>query len=185
MKTEDLFDLEEEPREMLESGPEEPDAKESKTQNRTDTPISVANNIMMYASGYSILETDAGVGAVSYSELSETVPQKDSLSEHVSELIDNGFLDVHFYALDKLNLDGETPVIMPESINNTTEEALSYINDEVAYGQDKSALPGINDALISLNPIGRQYIKSRGLEYAGIQAVKADKRSNTSQNPKF
>lgn len=174
MKSNDTFDKEDE--ELLEPGSERFDDHLSATQHQVDGSVNAMKDIMRYAAGQSKIKGAAGVGAISYSELSDAFPQ-DSMSENVAELADNGFLQVHFYTLDELASDDESPVMMPETTNKSTEEALSYIEDSVDYENDKITLPGISDALVSIGPVGRHYIEDKELEYAGEQAVKANKRS--------
>lgn len=182
MNTNDTFDfVDEDSEDLLEPDSKNFDAHVSKTQSQIDGPVSKMKNIMMYAAGQSKIEGDAGVGAISYSELADALPQ-NSISKNISQLADNGFLEIHFYTLDELASDDESLVMTPEKTNRTTEEVLSYIDDEAAYEQDKLALPGVNDALVSIGPVGRQYIEEKGLEYAGEQAVKADKRSRISDS---
>jgi hypothetical protein len=172
MTMNDTFDSEDH---SLEPDPEEIpfDEKVTRTRNQLDQPL---NNLMTYAVSETI-EDDSE--AFSYAEFSDRTPYGSTPSD-VAQLIHDGFLDLEFFATERLEAGDETidgdeiPDIGFNTVEEFYEDNLQAIEDgEQNYVENKGAMPGTEDAALTIGEAGKQYIEDTQMEYKGEQVGNA------------
>jgi len=151
---------------LLEPDDEELEETVVRTNIELEKPI---GSYMLYAAA----EEDT----FSFKRFAERTPYGSAAAD-VETLIENNFLELEGYSLDRYADKAPEDLIEPRTAGAKTYEILEDIEleDSESYNTDKMSLPGIQDAGLSLAEKGKKYVETRGIENASREVLEACER---------